>query len=294
MIEIETIILFLGLFFTGIAILLNSESRKTALLHDMIKEERRLSIDFFKFTHLLKGQKPSEQEVKFLIISHLNFYEHLALLIKKHKMGRKVAKGHFKKLLINTVEVYKKQNPEYLSGFEDLNKLYEEWKNENRGGIDLNNIDWKKIGIEAFVGFIFTIIALSLFTFVINPAITDKPNVELITKNPLFFDEGYEVTFNFTLENTGEATAKNLLVWAYEESSSEEPQVDTASISKDIMQKDDICYAELEMTAPENQQPNWIIKLYITTTDGYGWEYHVIYKYDTTTNKYKYYDTDVL
>jgi hypothetical protein len=158
---IQITILVIGLSLTAYAIKRNTDAVKTNLLHDMNNEERNLSMEVFKkgteinqkkreiekatkvkiisikdldkipdskFGHLKQAYLDLTEQTHILITQHLNFFEHLALLILNKKIDEELAKRYYKSLVFSAVENYEPVLGNALfSQYTEFNKLYNRW-----------------------------------------------------------------------------------------------------------------------------------------------------------------------
>ncbi len=127
---VEITLITLGFAATVYSIYKNTDSIRTNLLHDMNKEERALSMKLFEITNGIKNKENKNKKIlkiqkEILITQHLNFFEHLALLINQRKINGKLAKKYYKTLVLDAITNYKGHIfPKYT----ELIKLYKKWK----------------------------------------------------------------------------------------------------------------------------------------------------------------------
>lgn len=111
--------LVISIIMLFIAVLTLRQSNKIQgqnIFHDLVKMEKTLWEDLEKI-----GGQIAIQRV-------LNFYEYLSFLYLEKVINRKMTQKLFKPELVKNYEKFKK----YISPeFENLEKLYVEWKNEN-------------------------------------------------------------------------------------------------------------------------------------------------------------------
>ena len=126
---ITVLILIAGFIATVWTIKSNTAERKTSLAHDMAKEERRLQMELTKIaleiTNSTNNQNTLEKLRDTLIEQHLNFFEHLAILVNGKKLDGKITKKYFNSLLKQAVENYKER---ILPDYNNLYDLYKKWK----------------------------------------------------------------------------------------------------------------------------------------------------------------------
>jgi len=145
---IQTIILILGFGVTVWSIYKNTEARKTELFHDMAKEERDLQIKLTEITRELKKEEEQGstkiEELKLLkkiiIKQHLNFFEHLALLINEKKINKNMTMKYFKALFKDATKKYE----EYIfPDYTQIIKLSNEMGWDDKMSINTNDREIK-------------------------------------------------------------------------------------------------------------------------------------------------------
>lgn len=143
----ESLLVLIGLLFAGWTIFRNSSSLKTSLLHDLAKEERDLRIKIYNITvglDKLKNETSIKKDEKikllkdrrkFLIETHLNFFEHIGILVFYKKIKEKITKEYFRDVIIQTYDMYSsikddKEVEKLLKKYDNAIKLYNRWKNQ--------------------------------------------------------------------------------------------------------------------------------------------------------------------
>ena len=155
-----------------------------------------------------------------------------------------------------------------------------------------DDINWKKIGISAVVTFFVSLMAFSAFTFIIEPAVTDKPEVEPIVIEPKLVDAGESVSFNITLENVGKRTASDLFCYACEKYSDTEPCSQFARPEvPSFLPTGETTHLIFSLTAPteDNAAATWSFELSISYKFGgkaYYRSFDIIYEYLADSNQY--------
>jgi len=189
----QSFLVLVGLSITAFSIWRNSNSIKTSLLHDMNKEERDMQKLIHDIKHKIddlkrgglkketreKKMKILREEQTFLVENHLNFYEHLGLLIRHKKIKEKIAHEYYKDLLINTVSKYRsirdnEKIKELLPKYTNVNWLYDRWiVHSNEGNTSfrdlIKNMDLKnwiiRIALMFFIGLVIPTAVFFFFFF---------------------------------------------------------------------------------------------------------------------------------
>jgi hypothetical protein len=145
-------------------------------------------------------------------------------------------------------------------------------------------IDKEKI-VPFLVGFILAsiiapIIVHVVTNFVVDPYLNpEEPELEILAREPVFFYPGEDVMFNITFENVGKKTASELFIRAYTESYENKSSYSHEPGYDQILQVGEITSAQFEFTAPDNitEYPTWTMRVVITTTDDYSWDFEITY-----------------
>lgn len=127
----------------------NAEATKTRLLHDMAKEERKIQFKLFETAREIKekqkeienskgtriptngksskdedGLEELTEQRNILIENHLNFFDHLALLVNKGKVNEELAKEYFEDLVKDAHDNYKDR---IYDDYPQFIRLYTRW-----------------------------------------------------------------------------------------------------------------------------------------------------------------------
>lgn len=145
-------------------------------------------------------------------------------------------------------------------------------------------IDKEKV-VPFLVGFILASIIAPITVnvvtnFVIDPYLNpEEPELEIIARDPPFFYPGDDVTFDITFENVGEKTASELFIRAYTDSYENKSNYSHEPGYDQILQFGETTSAQFEFTAPDNitEYPTWTMRVVITTTDDYSWDFDITY-----------------
>lgn len=121
-------IAFYGRYQTDKEIKNNAEATKTRLLHDMAKEERKISFKLFEVAREVKDSDNDKEELtkqkEILIKNHLNFFDHFALLVNKKKLDEDLAREYFGDLV---KQAHSKYTDRIYDDYPQFIKLYARW-----------------------------------------------------------------------------------------------------------------------------------------------------------------------
>jgi len=137
---------------------------------------------------------------------------------------------------------------------------------------------WKNKLTWLVIGMVIALIGNGIFNFGIVPYFTDKPEIELLVVEPKLFYSGDSIELNAILENTGKKTASDLLIYVIEQTETDDHQSEITRNNPSILQAGNKFNAIFPLNAPDNNESQWIIQLWITTTDGYSWTFDIVYE----------------
>ena len=147
--------------------------------------------------------------------------------------------------------------------------------------------NWKETVITAIITFFVGILVAVAADVYIAPFLTNNPNIELLSMEPILVSEGDNIDFIVSLENTGGSTAKELFLFAKTDSSTKQNIENTIAKGYKLnLQKDETTNATFSLEAPNDSSEKWLITLYVSTTDHHYWAYQVIYEFLSDTNDY--------
>jgi hypothetical protein len=123
----QTVILAVGFIVTIWTLRKDTEARRLQLLHEMNKHGSDLSLKLAELSFMAEHNNELVSEKHGILIKeHLNFYEHLSLLINEKKIDEKLAKRYWGKNiqgLFQQSEYKDRICPTYV----EIIKLHQKW-----------------------------------------------------------------------------------------------------------------------------------------------------------------------
>ncbi len=153
---------------------------------------------------------------------------------------------------------------------------------------------YRSIAKDVGVIIVGTIIALMFFNYVLNPLITGRPDIEIITLHPYNFPGDDTITFNVTIENTGSKSVADLRLVAIAKDpiTSEYFSGVDSIFSETILQSGEIAYSVFDLQTPNtNKLDEFVMAIRVsshTIGSGYYWEYEITYQGYPDSNLYSY------
>lgn len=128
-------------------------------------------------------------------------------------------------------------------------------------------MNWKDHLATLIAMVIATLIAFALWFLVIEPQLFDKPDIEFISVKPKQVWEGFDTTFNITIENTGKKTASDVYLHVktkgFELKNSALPHDGFFSPKDDILQYSEQANVIFDISATEyNPYQEYSIEIY--------------------------------
>ena len=153
-------------------------------------------------------------------------------------------------------------------------------KNSNNG----RNPHLMQLALIIIGTLIASLIALFVFNYIIDPAVTGISNIEILDIDPDGFGGNKTHTFNMTIENTGLKTANSVVPYIslIRTDTSEHLCGIKPLFSKSLLQHGDIAYCDFDLEIPNAFEVEEIVMIIRILSQeggvGHYWEYEAKYK----------------
>ncbi len=152
--------------------------------------------------------------------------------------------------------------------------------------IKIEKESWRSKITLLVLGVVIGLIGNTIFSVYVVPYFTDKPEIDLLVVEPKLFYQGGTIELNVTLENTGKSTASDLLIYVIEQTGTKDYQSEITKNNPSIIKAGDTFNAIFPLKTPQNNESQWELHLWITTTDGHSWKFDIVYEFLIGSHQY--------